>query len=124
LLQACVPLLDLVGLVNAFGVLIVAEARGLEELLEAAVGRVNSERAVMLREPVFRERMIQHPAALLRLYQGVSVEEGYMEEEEEETQMEIITSINSGGVLRACYGYGACSTNLCCSWCDYRPVSR
>jgi len=122
LLQACVPLLDLVGPVDAFGTLIVAEARGLEELLEASVGRVNSERAVMLREPVFRERMMQHPAALLRLYQGVSVEDGYMEEEEER-QMEIITSINSGGVLRACYGCGACSTGLYCSWCDYRPAS-
>jgi len=123
LLQACVPLLDLVGLVDAFGVLIVSEARGLEELLEAAVGRVNSERAVMLREPMFRERMIQHPAVLLRLYQGVSVEEDHMMEEEER-QMEMVTDINSGGVLRACYGCGACSTGLYCPWCDYRPVSR
>jgi len=123
LLQACVPLLDLVDPVDAFGVLIMAEARGLEELLEAAVVRVNSERAVMLREPVFRERMMQHPAALLRLYQGVSVEEDYMEEEKER-QMEMMTNINSGGVLRACYGCGACSTSLYCNWCDYRPVSR
>merc|ERR1712192_384193 len=123
LLQACVPLLDLVDPVDAFGVLIMAEARGLEELLEAAVVRVNSERAVMLREPVFRERMMQHPAALLRLYQGVSVEEDYMEEEKER-QMEMMTNINSGGVLRACYGCGACSTSLYCNWCDYRLVSR
>merc|ERR1712181_155468 len=123
LLQACVPLLDLVDPVDAFGVPIMAEARGLEELLEAAVVRVNSERAVMLREPVFRERMMQHPAALLRLYQGVSVEEDYMEEEKER-QMEMMTNINSGGVLRACYGCGACSPSLYCNWCDYRPVSR
>ena len=108
---------------DAFGVLILSEARALEELLEAAVGRLNSERAVMLREPMFRERMIQHPAVLLRLYQGVSVEEDHMMEEEER-QMEMVTDINSGGVLRACYGCGACSTGLYCPWCDYRPVSR
>merc|ERR1712192_117603 len=124
LLQACVPLLELVGLADAFGTLILAEARGLEELVEAAVVRVNSERAVMLREPVFRERMMQHPAVLLRLYQGVSVEEDHMMEEEEERQMDMMTNINTGGVLRACYGCGACSTSLYCSWCDYRPVSR
>merc|ERR1712181_41420 len=124
LLQACVTLLDSVGLADAFGTLIMAEARGLEELLNAAVGRVNSERAVMLREPVFRERMMQHPAVLLRLYQGVPVEGDHMVEEEEERQMEIIASTNSGGVLRACYGCGACSTSLYCNWCDYRTISR
>merc|ERR1712212_766643 len=86
MLQACVPLLEMVGLVDAFGVLIVAEARGLEELLEAAVARVNSERAVMLREQIFKERMIQHPTVLLRLYQGVSMEEDHLMEEEEERQ--------------------------------------
>ena len=59
---------------DAFGVIIVA--RGLEELLEAAVVRVNCKRAAML-----RERMMQHPATLLRLYQGVSAAEGQMEEE-------------------------------------------
>merc|ERR1719376_852541 len=42
LIKACVPLLELVGLADAFGTLIVAEARVLEELLEAAVVRVNS----------------------------------------------------------------------------------
>merc|ERR1712192_125892 len=124
LLKACVPLLELVGLADAFGTLIVAEARGLEELLQAAVGRVNSERGVMLREPVFRERMMQHPAVLLRLYQAVSVEEDYIMVQEEERQMEMMTSINNGGMLRACYGCGACSTGLYCPWCDYRPVSR
>ena len=121
--QACVHLLELVGLVDAFGVLIEAETRGLEELLEAAVERVNSERVQMLREPMFRERMMQHPAVLLRLYQGVSTEEDQMVVEEER-QVDMMTSINSGGVLRACYGCGACSTSLYCSWCDYRPTSR
>ena len=121
--QACVPLLEFVGLVDAFGVLIVAEARGLEELLEAAVERVNSERAEMLREPMFRERMVQHPAVLLRLYQGVSMEEDQMVVEEER-QVDMMPSINNGGVLRACYGCGACSTGLYCPWCDYRPTSR
>ena len=53
------PLLEMVGLVDAFGVLIVAEARGLEELLEAAVERVNSERAEMLREPMFQKTMLR-----------------------------------------------------------------
>ena len=57
--QACVHLLELVGLVDAFGVLIEAEARGLEELLEAAVERVNSERAEMLREPMFQKTMLR-----------------------------------------------------------------
>ena len=116
------PLLEVVGLVDAFGVLIVSEARGLEELLEAAVERVNSERADMLREPMFRERMMQHPAVLLRLYQGVSMEDQMVVEEER--QVDMMTTINNGGVLRACYGCGACSTGLYCSWCDYRPTSR
>ena len=106
---------------DAFGVLIVAEARGLEELLEAAVVRVNSERALMLKESMFRERLMQHPAVLLRLYQGVSMEE---EEEDEARQMDMLINVNSGGVLRACYGCGACSTGLYCPWCDYRPASR
>ena len=67
---------------DAFGVLIVA--RGLEELLEAAVMRVNCKRAAMLRESIFRERMMQHPATL----------------QMEEKQMKmIISSINSGSVL-------------------------
>ena len=110
--------MDVVSLVDAFGVLIVTEARGLEELLEAAVIRVNSERAVMVREPMFRERMMQHPAVLLRLYQGVSMEE------DEDRQMDMMININSGGVLRACYGCGACSTGLYCTWCGYRPTSR
>ena len=67
------------GLADAFGVIIVA--RRLEELLEAAVVRVNYKRAAMLREAMFRERMMQHPATLLRLYQTVSVAMGQMEEE-------------------------------------------
>ena len=107
---------------DAFGMLIVSEARGLEELLEAAVERVNSERAEMLREPMFRERMVQHPSVLLRLYQGVSMEEDQLVEEER--QVDMMTSINSGGVLRACFGCGACSTGLYCPWCDFRPGSR
>ena len=108
------------SLVDAFGVIVVAEARGLEELLEAAVIRVNSERAVMVREPMFRERMMQHPAVLLRLYQGISMEEDPMMVEEERK----VDTMNSGGVLRACYGCGACSTGLYCTWCGYRPTSR
>ena len=63
---------------DAFGVIIVA--RGLEELLEAAVVRVKCKRAAMLKEAMFRERMMQHPATLLRLYQTVSVAMGQMEE--------------------------------------------
>ena len=35
-----------------------------------------------------------------------------------------IASIINGGVLRACYSCGACSTGIYCSWCDYRPASR
>ena len=66
-------------LADAFGVIIVA--RRLEELLEAAVIRVNCKRAAMLIEAMFRERMMQHPATLLRLYQTVSVAMGQMEEE-------------------------------------------
>ena len=108
------------SLVDAFGVLIVAEARGLEELLEAAVIRANSERAVMVGEPMFRERMMQHPAVLLRLYQSVSMEEDPMMVEEERK----VDTMNSGGVLRACYGCGACSTGLYCTWCGYRPTYR
>ena len=89
------PLLELVGLVEAFEVLVVVEARGVEELLEAAVVRVNRERAVMVREPMFRERMMQHPAVLLRLYQGISMEEDHMMVEEERK----VDTMNSGGVL-------------------------
>ena len=118
------PLLDMVGLVDAVGVLIVAESRGLEELVEVAVARVNRERAALLREPMLRERMMEHPATLLRLYQGVSEEEGYMGREEEEVRHMDMVGINSGGVLRACYSCGACSTGIYCSWCDYRPASR
>ena len=119
------PLLDLVGLVDAFGVLIVAEIRGLEELLEAAVTRVNSERAMMLREPMFKERLVQHPTVLFRLYQAVSMEEDYMIEEDKRQMDIMMTSTNTaGGVLRACYGCGACSTGLYCTWCDYRPASH
>ena len=66
------------GLADAFGVIIVA--RRLEELLEAAVVRVNCKRAAMLIEAMFGERMMQHPATLLRLYQTVSVAMGQMEE--------------------------------------------
>ena len=114
----------MVGLVDAVAVLIVAESRKLEELVEAAVVRVNRERAALLREPMYREKMMQHPAALLRLYQGVSEEEGYMSREEEEERQMDIASIINGGVLRACYSCGACSTGIYCSWCDYRPASR
>ena len=66
-------------LADAFGVIIVA--RRLEELLEAAVIRVNCKRAAMLRGAMLRERMMQHRATLPRLYQSVSVAEGQMEEE-------------------------------------------
>ena len=114
----------MVCLVDAVAVLIVAESRKLEELVEAAVVRVNRERAALLREPMYREKMMQHPAALLRLYQGVSEEEGYMSREEEEERQMDIASIINGGVLRACYSCGACSTGIYCSWCDYRPASR
>ena len=114
----------MVGLVDAVAVLIVAESRKLEELVEAAVVRVNRERAALLREPMYREKMMQHPAALLRLYQGVSEEEGYMSREEEEERQMDIASIINGGVLRACYSCGSCSTGIYCSWCDYRPAFR
>ena len=61
-------LLKLVGLADALGVIIVA--RRLEELLEAAVVRVNCKRAAMLRGAMLRERMMQHPATLLRFFSG------------------------------------------------------
>ena len=51
----------MVSLVDAVAVLIVAESRKLEELVEAAVVRVNRERAALLREPMYREKMMQQP---------------------------------------------------------------
>ena len=72
----------------------------------------------MLRDPMFRDMMMQHPAVLLRLYQGVSVEEGQMKEEERQMEM-IMTSINSGSYC-ASIGYGALCTGL--YWCDWRLI--
>jgi len=117
LLQACVPILDRVGLVDAFKVLLVAEATGLEELVEAAVRRVNREKGTLVRDPMFRESLVHQPTVLLRLYQELAIEKEHMEEEQ-------LTNFGARrGDLRACYGCGACSTGDYCSWCNYRPAS-
>jgi len=117
LLQACVPILDRVGLVDAFKVLVVAEATGLEELVEAAVRRMNREKGTLVRDPIFRESLVHQPTVLLRLYQELAIEKEHMEEEQ-------LTNLGArGGDLRACYGCGACSTGDFCSWCNYRPAS-
>jgi len=116
LLQACVPILDRVGLVDAFKVLVVAETKGLEELVEAAVRRVNREKGTLVRDPMFRESLVQQPTLLLRLYQELAIEKEHVEEEQ-------LTNFGArGGDLRACYGCGACSTGYYCSWCNYRPA--
>ena len=116
--QACVPILDIVGLVDAFKVLLVAETKGLEELVEAAVRRVNREKGTLVRDPMFRESLVHQPTVLLRLYQELAIEKEHMEEEQ-------LTNFGArGGDLRACYGCGACSTGDYCSWCNYRPASR
>ena len=115
--QACVPILDIVGLVDAFKVLLVAETKGLEELVEAAVRRVNREKGTLVRDPMFRESLVHQSTVLLRLYQELAIEKEHMEEEQ-------LTNFGArGGDLRACYGCGACSTGDYCSWCNYRPAS-
>ena len=109
--------MDIVGLVDAFKVLLVAETKGLEELVEAAVRRVNREKGTLVRDPMFRESLVHQPTVLLRLYQGLAIEKEHMEKEQ-------LTNLGaSGGDLRACYGCGACSTGDYCSWCNYRPAS-
>ena len=111
------PILDRVGLVDAFKVLLVAESKGLEELVEAAVRRVNREKGTLVRDPMFRESLVQQPTVLLRLYQEAAIEKEHMEGEQ-------LTNLDiRGGDLRACYGCGACSTGDYCSWCNYRPAS-
>ena len=112
------PILDIVGLVDAFKVLLVAETKGLEELVEAAVRRVNREKGTLVRDPMFRESLVHQPTVLLRLYQELAIEKEHIEEEQ-------LTNFGArGGDLRACYGCGACSTGDFCSWCNYRPASR
>ena len=103
---------------DAFKVLVVAEATGLEELVEAAVRRVNREKGTLVRDPRFRESLVQQPTLLLRLYHEAAIEKEHMEEGQ-------LTNLDiRAGDLRACYGCGACSTGDYCSWCNYRPASR
>ena len=110
-------ILDRVGLVDAFKVLVVAESKGLEELFEAGVRRVNREKGTLVRDPMFRESLVQQPTLLLRLYHEAAIEKEHMEEGQ-------LTNLDiRGGDLRACYGCGACSTGDYCAWCNYRPAS-
>ena len=112
------PILDIVGPVDAFKVLLVAETKGLEELVEAAVRRVNREKGTLVRDPMFSESLVHQPTVLLRLYQELAIEKEHMVEEK------LIKLGARGGDLRACYGCGACSTGDFCSWCNYGPASR
>ena len=50
------------GAEDAVEVLLVAESLGLEPLVEAAVARVNAERAWLVKEPRFRGQMLGQPA--------------------------------------------------------------
>ena len=59
---------------DAFKVLVVAEAAGSEELVEAAVRRVNREKGTLVRDPMFRESLVQQPTVLLKLYQELAIE--------------------------------------------------
>ena len=107
----------MVRLVDAFKVLLVAETKGLEELFEAAVRRVNRDKGTLVRDPMFRESLVHHPTVLLRLYQELAIEKEHMEGEQ-------LTNFGARRDLRACYGCGACSTGDYCSWCNFRPNSR
>jgi hypothetical protein len=102
LLQACLPLLQEAGAEDAVEVLLVAESLGLEPLVEAAVARVNAERAWLVKEPRFRGQMLGQPAALLRLYRA-------------------LLPGQEGGVreVRECYGCGAAGLGPTCNWCGY-----
>ena len=78
--------------------------------------RVNREKGTLVRDPMFRESLVQQPTVLLRLYQELAIEKEHMEGEQ-------LTNLDArGGDLRACYGCGACSTGDYCSWCNARQL--
>ena len=79
---------------------------GLEQLVVRAVGRINRGRVVLVKDTWVRNKMLAHPAALLRVYQALS-EQGEGEGGE-------------GSGLRACFSCGASSRGLYCSWCSHR----
>ena len=94
------------GVREVLEVLVEAQALGLEQLVVRAVGRINRGRVVLVKDSWWRNKMLAHPAALLRVYQALS------EKEEGEG--------DEGAGLRACFSCGASSRGLYCSWCSYR----
>jgi hypothetical protein len=100
LLRACLPLLQEAGAEEAVEVLLVAESLGLEPLVEAAVAKVNEERAWLVKEPRFHGQMLAQPAALLRLYSALAP--------------------SQEAEVRECYGCGAVGLGPCCNWCGYK----
>ena len=98
--RSCALLLDGVEIEEAVEVLVVAETLGLEEVVRAAVGRVLKDGGRVARDPCLRDLVLEHPEALLRLYEALWKEEEGL------------------GEVRVCYGCGASITGICCVWCS------
>ena len=56
---------------NAADVLILSSKLGLEEFQRVAVTRITNNRAMLVADPGFRSKMLDHPATLLLLYESL-----------------------------------------------------
>ena len=90
---------------NAVDVLIIAERFGLCQLQEVAEKRITKNRAMLMADTAFRQKMMENPRLLLLLYSRLCQDPQEYEERE-----------RAGPTLWTC-GCGSTVSGQFCSWC-------
>ena len=90
---------------NAVDVLLIAEKYGLSQLQEMAEKRITKNRATLMADTAFRQKMMENPRVLLLLYSRLCQDPQEYEERE-----------RAGPTLWTC-GCGSTVSGQACSWC-------
>jgi len=100
---------------NAADVLILSSKLGLEEFQRVAVTRITNNRAMLVADPGFRTKMLDHPATLLLLYESLCQD---TEDTPPPSQSSSVSSPDPESGLWYCV-CGNTVTGQYCSWCGY-----
>ena len=101
---------------NAADVLILSSKLGLEEFQRVAVTRITNNRAMLVADPGFRTKMLDHPATLLLLYDTLC--QADTADTPPPSQSSSVSSPDPESGLWYCV-CGNTVTGQCCSWCGY-----
>ena len=102
---------------NAPDVLIMAHQLQVEEIKNIAINRITNNRNMLMADPDFRKKMMEHPEILLLLYDKLCQNNDLILEEMS-SSLNSQSSNSSTCSLWTCV-CGSTATGHYCSWCGY-----